>query len=60
MEKETKKEKRETDDADSKEVIEIGSDASSKAEVRDETSGEPVEKENDIVSSDNMEIDDKE
>lgn len=56
-----KKEKKEADDnADVKEVIEIGSDASTKTEVKEETSGEAVEKEKDIISSENMEIDDKE
>lgn len=43
-----------------KEVIEIGSDASTKTEVKTETPVEAVEKENDIISSENMEIDDKE
>ncbi|XP_026322034.1 cell division cycle and apoptosis regulator protein 1-like isoform X2 [Hyposmocoma kahamanoa] len=61
IEKDVKKEKKEADDnADVKEVIEIGSDASTKTEVKEETSGEAVEKENDIISSENMEIDDKE
>lgn len=61
IEKETKKEKKEADDnAEVKEVIEIGSDASTKTEVKDDTSGEAVAKENDIISSENMEIDDKE
>lgn len=56
-----KKEKKEVDDnADMKDVIEIGSDASTKTEMKEETSGDVVEKENDIISAENMEIDDKE
>lgn len=55
-----KKEKKEAGDAAVKEVIEIASDASTKTEVKETDSGEIVGKENDIISTENMEIDDKE